>query len=354
MSDSIDNTQISTNVNADEIMASVASSYCIDYTSFDDSLTSLLKRASDDLAIPVPRAGGTIKPYWGQCAQKLLIAYERAKANPSAFKQMFANFYDSNASELSKPLFADDESSVVSDQFFKDTEVKPAPKSDGREKSVRTSLGSHDLHGPVVYFRMDAPHLASACVPIGEIYTHAIRAHIDADESNIRRKLFPTLTLLDFYSVIYHSLPESHPDRDKVARNVEDLCEAAEAVGPGTGPGAQKNDMGGMDNVFETIAGMMNAFGGTNPNMGQMSDAIRGVGGVVKNLVDRLTEGSTPIGRNADGSIDPAAIVGRLGDVFQSPDVQRQIAETAKTASTALNKMGIGSSNTSTDNSSTE
>jgi hypothetical protein len=304
--------------NIEDILASVASSYSIDHTSFETSLTSLLERAHNEL--------GKDAPYWSKCAGKILTAFSRAKGNPDPFKTMFFSFFEAHADSLREPLFKDDDDRI-NDAFFKSTSPFPAPKT-----SSAASANVKSIEGPVVYFRMDAAHLASACVPIGEIYRAAIRAYVAAD-GNLSMKLAPTLTLLDFYAVLYHSLPDDHPDREALALNISELCDSAEATAPGSGPGAQKSSA--MDgNPFDSIAGLLSAFTGGQGS--QMSDAIRGVGGVVKNLVDKITEGGAPIGKNPDGSIDPTAIVGRLGDVFQSPEIQRQIAETAKTASAAF------------------
>jgi len=382
----------------DDVLAAFASSYDVSYTSFESAMRSLLARGVNELSKVPPRSAPSgsdsapppAKPFWIQCVTKFNMAYQKAYRQSASFKKMFVAFLDTYSSDLTAPLFSDDSESVA-DSFFKRTERFPTPGGAARA-AVVASGGSTVIEGPVVYFDMNASNLYSVCVPIGEMYRSAIKQYISAPASNLKKKLLPTLTLLDFYAVLYHSVPEDHQFRPALEKNLSDLCEAAEAISPGSGPGASSPESatggGGVGNVvaglgsllggaggaggtfeqiskafasgtsdglegaFGTIASMVSTFagvGGMNPQTADdMANVIKSVGASVGTLVEKITE-STQAARSSEdgasagsGSLDPQHVVGLLGTIFQSGEVQEQLAQTAKSASQVFNAITGG------------
>lgn len=380
-----------------DVMQMLASSYDVSYTSFEGNLKSLLHRGVNDLFKPAPPRASSLsssqasssdaKPFWHLCVTKFHTAYLKASRQSSAFKKMFVNFFEANADELCRPLFSEDSESVA-DGFFKLTDKFPGPSSAAARAASAAATGtSPTLEGPVVYFDMTSSLLASVCIPIGEMYRAAIKQYLSAPPSNLKKKLLPTLTLLDFYASIYHSLPEDHSRRWEVERNLADLCEAAEAVAPGSGPGnsslvtsdssqqaasspfemlakafsgAGADANGGLEGAFGSIAGIVTSLasvGGVNPAVaGDMTNAIKSVGSSVKTLVDKLSEIKKEDGGEGGNPIDNEQFVEALGTIFQSGEVKQQLSQTLKTASAvfgALSGNGASSSATSQDDTTT-
>jgi hypothetical protein len=392
--------------NITDVMQTFASSYDVSYTSFDMCMKSLLSRGVNDLnKAPPPRANQTesssvssVRPFWHTCVTKFHTAYLKAFRQSAAFKKMMMVFFDMYSEELCKPLFTEDGDSVA-DGFFKRTDRFPGPLSAAARTASASATGTSSvLEGPVVYFDMVSSQLASVCIPIGEMYRAAIKQYLSAPSSNLKKKLLPTLTLLDFYAVIYHSMDGSHPSREYVERNLADLCEAAEAVSPGSGPGSSSlssgggsypldsssssnlfsgnpfealtkmfsgastpESNGGLEGAFGSIAGIVSslaAVGGVNPNVaGDMTTAIKSVGTSVKTLVDKLSEikkeGGDGSGDSSSMPIDNEQFVEALGAIFQSGEVKQQLSQTLKTASAVFGALTGNDSNV-TESSSSE
>jgi hypothetical protein len=311
----------------DAVVAAVAaSSFDFSHTSFQANFGSLLDRAVTVLAPRPPRAssvadGDDTEPYWVSCVRKLKTAYERV-GDATPFKAMFVNFFETNTDALVTPVFENDDK--VNDAFFRDMDLRDPPC--GKPKKAAGVNNGH-----VLYYCAD-PKIATVCLPISEIYNVALRKHRDAPSSNPKKKLLPTGVLLDFFACLYHSLPDDHPHLETLEHTIDDLCSAAEAVAPGAGPGAaathQASSVFGGD-LISNLMGMLGGGGGSAPS-GEMGEAFRGISSVVKTLVEKVSEGA---GEGDDPLKDPAAVVARLGNAFSSPEIQKQIAATATTAS---------------------
>lgn len=253
---------------------------------------------------------------------------------------MFKDFADAHAAELTKPIFAD---GLPGDAFFKSTETFPAPPTDGPHERA-------PLEGPVVFYGMEAQNYA-VCLAIGEIYRASVREHLSASANNVARRLLPTLTLLDFYSVLYHTLPEDSPHREAIGQNVIDLCEAAEVEAPGTGPGAivvqaataaVAAEAGlGLDGTLGMLTGLISTLSGGRAPASELSTAVKSVTDVVGMIIARITSG-TDLQRDENGAPEAMALVDRIGDVFKTPEVQRQIADATQNARSSFASLAGG------------
>lgn len=287
-------------------------SYSVEGTDFSENLRALLLRAIN--------LGGAAKPRYAEGCRKILTALDRVSGDSETglepFKTAFARFVAANPVIL-EPLVGDDD--VVHDALFKRTDRGVAPGG-----------GEAASAGLVVYYNLDAPHLASACVAVSEIYNAAVeRAHAGGGGSSTDM-MTPTLVMLDFYAVCAHSVPADSPHREALIRNLADLCEVAEAISPGSGPGVRAR-AAAVPPIVDGMSSFLSALSGGAVAPQQMTDAFSDVQNVVKNLIDKITETGPPV--DPDGSIDPAVLLGRIGDVFKSPDIQSQIARTARNAS---------------------
>lgn len=344
-------------VSTDDAVASIVCSYDVSHTSFSGSLRSLLKRANE-IATPVkvpprrgdmfPKENKTERPYWVVCSSNLLEALGRV-ADTSVFTQMFKNFLEDYGSDVAAPLFSSEESSVVSDAFFKSTAIHKCPSIKG-EPNVGVNVNA----GPTVYYSLSNPRVSSVCLPIGEIYRAALKAYRDTTDTSetpsaetpaeptpaaLKRRLYPTLTLLDFYAVLYHSISPDHKHYSAIQTNLYDLCDAAEATSPGSGPGVSTSAKTTPDvsNPLSLLTGLLTARGG---NGSEIAAAIGGISSVVKSLIDKVSAESDAARAANGGNVDPGELVGMLGNVFQSPEMKRQISETAQAASGVLCNIG--------------
>ena len=339
------------NTTVDEAVAEAACSYSIEFATFETAIKGLIDRAESAVEVPPPRAAAeadaaavSVSPAWATSVKNLGDAMAAASVGAKGFREMFVRFYVDNVSSLTTPLnFSTGE--TVCDAFFRSTDRISAPGGAGVSK----------FKGPVVYYSTTNPRFASVCLPIGEYYCSAIKVYMKSQKTNLKKQLLPTLTLLDFYLTMYHALEGNAEAQETLVPNIYDLCDAAEAQAPASGPGKRAagggagggsagEDMfsgllsggaaGGFGAMLSGILSSMGGGGASGSGANNMAGALGGISNIVKTLVDRVAaeESMITAPRAADGSIDPAAIVGCIGNVFQSPDIQRQIAETTRAA----------------------
>lgn len=327
-----------------------SSSYNLESMSFESAFSDLVKVSKSVARQPPRAASSAVKQsssptVWLSCVTKLGTAFEKVSDSPS-FRAMFSKFVDAHSDSLVSSLFSSDED-VVNDSFFKSVEPFDFYPTGTKDDAVKHC-------GPVVFYNMENATFNSVCLPIGEIYREAVKRYLSANENDVHKRVMPTLVLLNFYAVLYFSLPDDHPAFSAIGKNVQELCDVAEAIAPGTGPAAavsssteltvtnddSNNPFGGMqmDGLISMAAGLFGSMGGGGgAGAGaDISNAIKGMGGMVKTLVDEITKDGDDMLKTADGNVDPAAIVARLGSVFQSQNIQQQIAETARSASSVF------------------
>lgn len=315
-------------------------SYNIDHTSFDRSFRALLKRATVDLVERPPRRDAVAEPTpsWSAYAKTVLNIVNSNSAVIEVFERRVRELFGYHSGELVRPVFNDDGS--VNDQFLKSRDVFPGPSADPSIPGVPIRA---PLEGPVVFFSDDAT-TSTACLAIGEIYRACIAEHLAATESNVQRRLLPTLTLLDWCSLVYHSVPEGSEHKDALAQNVIDLCDAAEKQAPGSGPGPlpaadvaeDPSTQAGMDGLMGMMSGLVSTFGGSHA--GDINAAF----GKFKDVLGALYKEVKAI-EPAPGGQPPSVpdIISKLGDVLKTPDIQRQIEGFSADATSILGALGV-------------
>lgn len=311
-------------------------SYNIAFTSFESSFRALLKRAAFELTARAPRRDSPPEPTpgWAVYAKTVLNIVNKNKAVIDTFEQRVRELFDSHTSELVSPVFGEDGS--VNDQFLK-----------SRTSFVPHGSSVSGLEGPVVFFSDNAT-THTACLAIGEIYRACIAEHLAAAEGNTARRLLPTLTLLDWYAMLYHSVPEDSEHKEALAQNVIDLCHAAEEQAPGTGPNAApggavesvadaQEPPSQLDGLMNIMSGFVSTFGGAHA--GNINDTFGKFKNVLSTLYNevRTIETASPSG----GPPSVPEIIGRLGDVLQSPSIQKEIEGFSSDASALLGTLGL-------------
>lgn len=311
-------------------------SYNIDFTSFEKSFRALLKRASCDLFAKPPRRGGEKEelPEWAAYAKTTLTAIDRNAGLIDAFKTRVVEFFENHTEALVAPI--SDEDGHINDSFLKRKDAFAAPPHSG---DLGAGLSRVAMEGPVVFFSPDNATVYSVCLPIGEIYRASIAEHMSASETNVHRRLFPTLTLLDWCAMLYHALPEASPHKEALAQNVIDMCDFAEKQAPDTGPGpaesegqssAPQLDALGMMSSVMSLLSSPNA-GGLTGTVDKFKDVLGSIFEKVK-VLDTTRPGETP---------NIAAFVGNLGQALQSPELQQKVSSFSTDAFATLGALGM-------------
>lgn len=363
--------------------ASLSASYAIGHTTFESALRGICSRAVEiERALaPPPRvkkaavsddddeakdaeALATAKHldaekkreaafYWVRCIARFAAAYNKIKEAKPFKDVIVSNFADFHTDALNSRLFSDDEDDVgINDGFFKLSDTF-SPFGDDHATATEIASGGVSVNkGPVIYLNTKRKDLKGVCIPIGEMYRAAIKVHIAAPANNVKGKIMPTLVLLDLYSLLFHSLPESHALCDVTKTNLSDICEAAEAVGPGTGPGAaaaRASIFGGnsnaMDSALSTIGGLLgNVFGGGTKD-GEINTAVQNVGDIVKTIVSKIGEDpnfAPQLGEGGGASPPPFSLQNvsqftkAIGEALQAPEIQTKLNESANIASEVM------------------
>jgi hypothetical protein len=371
---------------ADAAVASLVASelsYAVEFTSFQGSFEGIIKRAKEITEEkPAPRAAPRKKPTWAvaaaankdevadaaddatppssptpawvSCFDRLYSAYTKVGYKCQPFMSMFQRFFDEHADALASPIF-DEETNAVRDDFFKKLDLFPRPTGGASPATSSVKATVAELKGPVVFYNNDQK-CAHVCFPIGELYRYCVAEYFKSMQTNdeaAKNKLLllPTLTLLDFYSILFHSVPSSHEKYEAIRRNLECLCEAAETVSPGSGPGATESEDDddehhhSADPTANMIAGLMSMLGmgggrgeGAGLKKEEMATAISSVGEAMKKLIDSVAPAMS-VGGGAEGSSSDAArqqqpldlqsMFESFGATLKSPDVQKHIADAA-------------------------
>lgn len=321
-------------------------------------------------------------PAWISYVKNLAAALGPVGGNP----EMFRRFFHAHREALTKSLnfYSETDEEPVQDSFFQDLAVYPMLCAPGHPDPTTPP----DALGPIVYYSDKNPRHNIINLPIGEYYRAAVKVHSQAAETNQQLRLLPILTLLDFYSCIYHSLdPEKDAsDRSKVAEVIVDLCNAAEAQAPGSGPAAAVTTTttsspsstssaaafpNNLEDMFKMVTGnpmlkslmdgvMKNLVPsaedapapspptGTPPPPPPASSAPTGnpisdITNVVRGIVNRVTTDPTfqeATREFSNGgpitSLDVNALTRTVGAVFQNPEVQSQIEETRVSSQNAM------------------
>lgn len=310
-------------------------SYNIAHTSFESSFMALAKRAAMDLSVKPPRrdAAPEPTPNWVACAKTVLNVVGKNKSALEVFERRVRELFERHSAELVLPIFKEDGS--VNDQFLK-----------SRLSFLPYGSSLSGIEGPVV-FLSDNLTTETVCVAIGEIYRACIAEHLAAAEANVPRRLLPTLTLLDWYSMLYHAMSEESEHKEALAQNVIDLCHAAEEQAPGTGPGSRANEetpdsgLSSMENaqldgLMNMVSGVVSTFGGAH------TDTINSTLGKFRNVLGTMYKDLSANAIPADGRPPSVAdIISRIGEVLHTPKIQKEIEDFSSEASTLLSSMGI-------------
>ena len=222
-------------------------------------------------------------------------------------KQAFTAEWNANKELLSAPVM-DSETAAVNDGYLTD--------------STR-----------IMHFAVGG---TSFDINLTSLYSAAVKLHMTSSAENI--KALPTLFLLALYGVLY-TATDSEPSTDETEsplwENMNVLHDVAEMICPApSGVVAPANVMPGVGDMSGIMGMVSGLFGGMFPNepnkSTEISNAICGMGSIVKTLVDKASEadetGNTPQ--------RPEEIIARLGAVLQTPEVKEQISTSAAAAST--------------------
>jgi hypothetical protein len=311
----VEETVSTEDIDLDAIAAEAASSYSPAFSSFEIALRELF-------SLSVTAAGGedsTVK--WLSHICKLRTMLDKTM-KPEAFKPMFSKFASEHAEELTKPLF-NSESDSIEDGFFKRLEKQPMV---GGKASLRVNC-----EGPVVFFNKERADLAAINFPIGELYRAAINVHIEAKPEDVKKKVLPTLVLLQFYLVLYFAT--NGDETSVLSNNVLDLCDAAEVSAPGSGPGCSSTKENSVvpPADLDMLTGFLDKAGITSmlgSQGGNLHSTVRGFGSIFNKLVEQVSSGAG----GALGS-DPSDIMNRLGAAFQSKEIQEDLVKATQSAS---------------------
>lgn len=337
MEDSVPDIATSVSICADDEAIQPPATYAVEFTDFVDNFRSFLRTSKE--------IGDELKASWVPSIRKISSCFEQVAGQSnglSPYKSMFSSFVDSHPL-LVQPITKDD-SDLILDDFFKSMDCEIAP--DGNPSSSK---------GPVVYFNRTAIHLMSIHIPLGEIYRSALTLRKEHPD-DVSKSLLPVMILLDFFAVCAHSLPDSHSDKECIVRNLADLCDAAEGISPGTGPGASlvlassavrpsaEASSATIDTLFDSISN----FGGFAQTISMMfggrvsssdfSNTVGGIKGVVKDMVQAVTKDGFPVGDN--GSVNSDAILSNLGNAFQSPEMRKKITDVAESTLSLFSQFG--------------
>jgi hypothetical protein len=320
--------------------AEASCSYDPSYTTFATTLESFVARS---LKIGATRPSETADAvWWKTCCQTLTTAVSRGAQLQAAF----AAFVALNGAEIAKPIYSD--AGVPNDDFFKSVDHCTHPTGATRQATLTKQPLPSDNRGPVVYADMENARLYSACLPIGEVYRAAVKAYVaasavDAPQTpgNAKRKLLPTLTLLDFYMLLFFSTPEDSPHRTGIEQNVFELCDSAEAQAPHSGPGAVDpidSTMGTIDSMVGLLAGLTGGLGGKGD---EAAGAIGGIGEMVKTVMAKMREEGV-IGTAGGPPPDMGEVIDKMCKVVQSPDMKDAFAKSSAAAANAARSFGFG------------
>lgn len=304
-----------------DLAAETASSYGTQFSSFKQAFGNLL-----ELAFEV----GAGEKRWIPHVAKLRSLYQKSN-DSDVFKPMFSKFYTKYKDELLVPIFKTTESgdSTVNDQFFKKSDKFSLPES------KRTNVNVN-VNGPVVLFDDSRSDLVAINLPIGEMYNAALQKHKERKDDE-RCMLLPTLVLLEFYLALYFSTDDENVQFD-LNNNVLDLCDAAEATVPGSGPGNKDEQQSSLSNPFEMLSGFIEksglagAFGVSG---GDIKKTLGGFNGVFNRLVEEV---SRPGGEPVDSS-NVSDVMARIGSAFQNAEIQSQLTEATQSASGIFNSI---------------
>jgi hypothetical protein len=326
-------TEVVVDDNFDEVLArEAAPSYDRNQFTFKYSFEKLLDVCTDK-ALTAKRPGRPA-PSWTLGVEKLARIFKLARdKSETHFYGMFRQFFEKHRTELVKPLFENEDSDEMKDDFFTSKEKTLPGRRAPAGASGAAGTSAADVCGPVLFFDESRTALATINLPLGEVYRAAVSVFVRCgDDGNVDNQLRPVLVLLYFYSCLFHSLDPEDSSRPLVEKNFSDLCDAAEATNPGKGPFAL--DGGGSSAAGTSGPENPNPFNflmGLAQNMGlgpQATDALKGASDIFSKIVNEV---SCP---GPDGSPPPApgdigALIDRFGRVLQNPDIRRDFISTS-------------------------
>lgn len=276
------------------------------------------------------------QPYWSTCANKLHASYVRV-GDSSAYRDMFLVFHEKYWSKYCVNIFGtlEGEEDDVHDDFFKSSEVFPAP---GRVSSTSKKGGNSSwnkkptLKGPVIYFTYEDEKAAGVCLPIGEIYRVTINLfeqmeNDKGDDMDVRS--LPARLLCAFYKTIYVACGELCDGADIMKSNIEMLEQNISEVSINTddsNSGTASGPFGVLKQVFKSVVPALTKGGKNSLIPKEAQSAIENVikGDTIDDVGNMFAQISGSIQRGAD----KAQAEGKVGSVTTILD---SISDTLKT-----------------------
>lgn len=313
-------------------------SYGVEFTDFVQNFRSLLKTSK--------QCGEELHASWLSDVKKISNSFDQVSGNADCvevYKRVFLKFVDSHREIMGSPILGEDD--LLMDGPFKSLEY------------LQSGLGAQDesqSHGSEVGLAVsfDELGLKNVRIPIGTIYRFASSKRLEDPSGH---SLFPTLVLLDFYAVCAHSLGDDHPIKSEVVRNLSDLCEVAESISPGSGPGSAliasstsgqkltpESATSTVDSIFDAFSQfgfvaqlLSNSLGG-NVTTSDFNQSMDGMKNVIKSVVGHVVKDELPMSET--GEVNRNEVLGRLGGAFQSTEVQKNFSDMAETMMSIYSK----------------
>lgn len=288
-------------------------------------------------------------PYWAICCGKIYSAYIQID-NPELFKPMFVAFYEKYRDELIQQI-SDEEG--INDEWIKVREVLPHPGAVRSSKGSKSSRGSskrandglswssvQSVEGHVLYYSDNEKHRAVS-LPFTKAYLVACAHFVKLRKEKEICSSLPAQLLFSFYSAIYHICDEE--DKLDIKNNVTNLKEMVAVLTP-----EESSESGALDplkNIMKMFA-KQTGLGGEGGDTSQMSNALtniftpevsKKIGDVVTKVTDSIKKAGETTG--ADGKPNIDGVIGAIGNVFQSNEVQGMLKETVGTIANLQNSI---------------
>lgn len=294
-------------------------SYNPEWLTFEFSLKKLLEiSTSSKLCLKPPSK----QPEWFRQAKKFQSFFN--KNDTESFKAFFNEFYKSNREAFDNELYS---SSLETEQIDNPETALTVSKD---EDVVYTMNDS--------FFKETCPSLSiddETVLPIKEIYRASVDFHKSCNPDSEDR-VYPTLVLLYLYSCVYYSFSSTSSDEDvdekeKLYKNLIDICMTAEDEAPGSGPAEVAGQLvtSNTPQIPSFIADMAKNFGF---DMTGGNEAMRSMTGLVTKVMSEMGDLSS-----SGGKPDISQVLQKFSETLQKPDIKREFENVASSASTLVN-----------------